>query len=95
LEVYKNGWGTVCNSKFNAKSAQVVCKQMGYEEGQLVGDIEENGVCQNFKGEDHCGDPEQIIARKDMECVGNEANFFDCGGSKDTSGCNHEQDVIV
>jgi len=21
LEVYKNGWGTVCNSKFNAKSA--------------------------------------------------------------------------
>jgi len=28
---------------------------MGYDEGQMVGDLNQNGVCTNFKGSNHCG----------------------------------------
>ena len=54
--MYLGKWGTVCNQKFNAKSAQVACKQMGYDDGVMVGNINENGVCQAYDNKDFCGD---------------------------------------
>jgi len=68
---------------------------MGYDDGNIVGEVNQNGVCSNFKGENHCGKDDAPIVRKDMECQGNEKTFFDCGGNKDTTSCNHEQDAMV
>jgi len=68
---------------------------MGFDDGQQVGDPNENGVCGDFKGVDHCGDPELPIIKSEMDCRGNEAEFFDCGGTIDTSNCNHDMDVII
>jgi len=68
---------------------------MGYDKGKLIGNVNENGVCSNFNGEDHCGNDLTPIHYKDLECVGNELELADCGGIRDTSSCSHEQDTII
>jgi len=57
---------------------------MGYDDGKLVGNVNENGVCTNFNGEDHCASDDVPILLKDIECIGNELKLNECGGSGDT-----------
>ncbi len=61
---------TMCNTKFNPKGANVICKQMGYESGELIGNPGQNGVCTNYNGKNFCG--EGKIAMKDINCQGEE-----------------------
>lgn len=48
VELYSGQWGTLCNTKFNPKGADVICKQMGYDSGELIGNPGENGVCSKY-----------------------------------------------
>jgi len=63
---------------------------MGFDDGSIVGDEGENAVCKEFKGEDHCGPDDLDILYTDLDCRGQENELLDCGGTKDTSLCNHE-----
>lgn len=57
LEFFKGRWGSICNNKFNDKSARVACRQMGYDNGFLIGRENENGVCSSYNGKNYCGSP--------------------------------------
>jgi hypothetical protein len=59
---------SICNTKFNPKGAEVICKQMGYDSGELVGNPSENGVCADVTGKNFCGDSDMKIAMKDINC---------------------------
>lgn len=63
---------------------------MGYNNGNIVGNVNENGVCSNFNGDDHCANDETPILLKDVECAGAEMKLKDCPGSGDTDSCSHE-----
>jgi hypothetical protein len=76
--MYAKAWGSICNLKFNEKSAQVACKTMGYDDGKMVGNVNENGVCREFDGDNHCGPDDMPIHVKGVECVGNEPALKDC-----------------
>jgi hypothetical protein len=45
---------------------------MGYDGGKIVGNVNENGVCTEFEGDDHCGKDSLPIHMKGLECTGTE-----------------------
>ena len=93
LEFYMGSWGSICNSKFSDKAANVACRQMGYLSGKLMGTTGQMSFCLKFKGKNHCGN--QKINLNDVDCKGSEAKLKECGGSSTTQICNHEQDTII
>lgn len=93
LEVYMGEWGSICHSKFSDKAAHVACRQMGYLTGKILGAPGETGFCMKYKGKHFCG--AQKILLNEVDCKGTEQKLKECGGSSQTSVCNHEQDILV
>lgn len=95
LEILKGTWGTVCNTKFTKKSAQVLCKQMGYIDGNMLGQPDSDSMCNNVLGVNHCGDFQQSIKLTEVQCLGHEKSIKDCKYSESTVACTHFNDVIL
>lgn len=89
VEVYHNGaWGTVCNTNWNLQTAFVACRTAGFNSAvQVVTDVHQYGG--------GTGD----VLLDDVQCTGNEADFFDCSHgswrSVDSSCLNHSRDAAV
>jgi len=95
LEILKGSWGTVCNTKLTKKSAQVLCKQMGYLDGNMLGTPDSDSMCNNVLGVNHCGDFQQSIKLTEVQCLGQEKSIKDCKYSESTVACTHFNDVIL
>ena len=96
LEIYKGGlWGTICNEKFNDKSAHVACRQMGFLTGNMIGNMDKYGICSNFNGKNYCGRTNDPVHLNQVDCHGSESSISECNGAPNPDNCNHEQDVII
>ena len=95
LEIFKGTWGTICNSKFTKKSAQVICKQMNYIDGSMYGQPDSDSMCNNVLGVNHCGDFQQSIKLTEVQCRGHEKSVKDCKYNESTVACTHFNDAII
>ncbi|XP_022096135.1 uncharacterized protein LOC110982186 [Acanthaster planci] len=85
VEVYNEGeWGTICDDEWNAATAAVVCRQLGYSGVVSIDD----GVTDYGEGEG------PILFR--LLCQGMETNVQDCEmGLWNTLICTHREDVGI
>ena len=85
VEVYYNGqWGTVCDDHFDIKVANVVCRQLGYEEA--IG----------YHREAYYGEGSGPIWLDNVDCTGSETILHDCSHNNiGDHNCGHDADVGV
>jgi hypothetical protein len=95
LEILKGKWGSVCNTKFTDKAAQVACKQMGYLDGRLYGQSDSNTMCVNVLGNNLCGDYSLPIKLTEVSCTGHEKTIKDCKSNYNTVSCSLFNNVIL
>ncbi|XP_070551855.1 scavenger receptor cysteine-rich domain superfamily protein-like [Ptychodera flava] len=84
LEVYFNGeWGTVCDDDFDDNDAEVVCRQLGYNYGEIL------------QAGSH-GQGLSSIAMDDVDCSGHELKLKKCAyRGLGEHNCKHDEDVSI
>ena len=83
LEVWRNEmWGSVCNEHFTIEAANVVCRQLGFDQAS------------DYTPGGYFGQSTGPIHMSNVMCTGNEASITDCTFST-THSCNHSQDVGI
>ncbi len=93
VEIYHDGeWGTVCDNRWGANDAQVVCRQLGYSGGIAYDQA-------------HFGQGSDPIWMDDVACEGDEDKLKDCTFHPDYApyrnvwgkyrNCDHSQDAGV
>ena len=85
VEVYHNGeWGTVCDDKWDLNDAQVVCKELGFD----------NPVYARHRA--FYGQGRGSVWLSDLQCVGTEWTIGNCSHSKQGEFyCDHYKDAGV
>ena len=88
LEVFHDGeWGTVCDNRFRYQSADVVCRELGYEQAQSI------------RSNSYYGRGTGNVWMDRVKCSGTEASLVQCphnGWGNVNSRCNsHRDDVGV
>ena len=79
-----NTWGTVCDDTFVLGSAQVVCRQLGYN---IAGSQPLYEQIPGIRGP---------IFLDSIRCVGDESRLLDCPYNSIESGrCDHSEDIGV
>lgn len=68
---------------------------MGFDNGKLIGDVDESGVCTNFNDKDYCGKDGVPIQMSNVKCKGDEAKLDQCPFIARPKNCGHNQDVII
>ncbi|XP_063723952.1 uncharacterized protein LOC134851689 isoform X2 [Symsagittifera roscoffensis] len=86
VEVFYGGqWGTVCDDSFDIRDAQVVCRQMGYEQGALY-----------FTTVGGSDPGSGVVMMDNVNCGGAESRIGECVFNGWTeSNCFHSEDVGV
>lgn len=79
VEVYRDGWGTVCNDNWDLRDGDVVCRQLGYD---------------NASDTPFFGPGTGNILLSGLECQGNESNLLECPLSQKIR-CEHSSDAGV
>ncbi|XP_053383319.1 deleted in malignant brain tumors 1 protein-like [Mercenaria mercenaria] len=87
VEVFYQGrWGTVCSDKFDVKSADVICNQLGYK----------FGTPRKVYAGAHYGQGTGPIVIDELQCSGTETDVQFCISSPWlTHDCTHAQDVGI
>ena len=90
VEVYfNNQWGTVCRNGWSNQDAKVICRQLGYPEGNHQSLV--NGIEYGYYGE---GTGE--IWLDDVDCTGTENSITECSHNGWANhGCDHHEDAGV
>ena len=99
LEIrYEGVWGTVCaidNTRFSAK---ILCKEIGYRDGEWKNpdNSEGKGFCKSYNEEDHCGAESQRVLFSKIACSPNDTNINQCNKVlADPNVCGHDFDSII
>ena len=83
LEVWRNDvWGSVCNEDFTIETANVVCRQLGYDQAL------------DYTPGGYFGQSTGPIHMSNVMCTGDEDTITDCTFST-THSCDHSQDVGI
>uniref|UniRef100_H3B609 Soluble scavenger receptor cysteine-rich domain-containing protein SSC5D n=1 Tax=Latimeria chalumnae TaxID=7897 RepID=H3B609_LATCH len=85
VEVFHNGiWGTICDDSWDKNDADIVCKQLGYEEAD------------NFTVHAYFGKGTGPILLDEVKCSENELDLFTCSNSGwEDHNCGHNEDAGV
>ena len=75
-------WGSVCNEHFTIEAANVVCRQLGFDQAL------------DYTPGGYFGQSTGPIHMSNVMCTGNEAFITDCTFSA-THSCDHSQDVGI
>lgn len=79
IEIFKQRkWGSICSEGFVTKSADVACKQMGYDSGKTLGNPGSFKACDQGD-ENFCVKDTSEIKTTNVECTDQE-KLGDCGG---------------
>ncbi|NXS63444.1 DMBT1 protein, partial [Brachypteracias leptosomus] len=82
--LHNHQWGTICDDSWDLKDAKVVCQELGC------------GTAVSVPSQAHFGQGLDPIWLDDVECMGTETNFSQCGLREwGTHNCNHEEDAGV
>ena len=85
VEVYFAGqWGTICHNGWDNNDAQVVCRQLGFPEGNHLATSNE-----------YFGSGSESVALEYVNCVGSESNITSCPINYWGSRCSHSYDAGV
>ena len=83
------GYGTVCG--MSSASADVVCRQLGFDFGSLS-----PSPCSSYGGSNRCGASSTPVALKALTCAGHEITIDECSFSPPDESClTHVDDAIV
>ena len=75
-------WGSVCNEHFTIEAANVVCRQLGFDQAL------------DYTPGEYFGQSTGPIHMSNVMCTGDEAAITDCTFST-THSCDHSQDVGI
>ena len=75
-------WGSVCNEHFTIEAANVVCRQLGFDQAL------------DYTPGGYFGQSTGPIHMSNVTCIGNELTIADCIFST-THSCDHTQDVGI
>ena len=95
---YEGIWGTICSRDNDRNSAKVICRDIGYNDGEWKTPPNQAGkdYCSSFNDEDHCGAPTTRILFGKITCHRNHYTFSQC--RKELPGhsiCDHNFDAII
>ncbi|AFZ81642.1 LCCL domain-containing protein [Theileria equi strain WA] len=94
LEIYNNGFGSICNEFWTKTAEKIACLEMGYS-GVRNGGISDR-TCSDFNGINLCAPISKRIAANSFKCIGTENRLKQCfHDSNDDIYCTHDQDVII
>ena len=89
IETKEHGYGTVCG--MNGHSADVACRQLGYDYGAVS-----PHSCGQYGGTSMCGASGSFVALKDLRCTGKEVSIDECEFDEVDDGClSHSSDSVV
>ena len=100
---YNNAWGTICDSGFDERDANVICRQLGYpDQGSIKKSTNPNcaviyysintlGATPRLSA--YFGQGTGTILREYLVCAGTESRLVDCPTS--SSNCFHTDDAGV
>ena len=86
MEIFYNGkWGTVCDDDWDMNDARVVCRQLGFYDGDY-----------SARGSAHFGEGSGQIWLDDVSCFGSESSIVNCQHSGwGVENCGHSEDASV
>ena len=91
-------WGSICTIGNTSSSAKIICKNLGYKDGEWKSPTSEAGrdYCRNYKGFDYCGADAGKIHFYKMECTPKDSHINTCNKElADMKVCTHGFDAII
>ena len=95
---FEGKWGTICSIGNDKLSAKVICRDIGYKDGEWKTPENNEGkeICRNFNNGDHCGAEASRPIFSNIACLENTHTFNDCQKQiADPLICNHGFDAII
>ena len=90
LEMYTKGkYLPICNIGFNSGAAKIACKQMGFENGELITNA---SVIKDFQLDN---ENETLFAAEKVNCRGTENKIKECNLNSINIKCKHEMDTVL
>ncbi|XP_060574189.1 deleted in malignant brain tumors 1 protein-like, partial [Ruditapes philippinarum] len=85
VQIYHNGWGTICDDDFAHNEARVICRMLGYSTRGAI----------SYQSA-HFGQGSGQILLDDLSCDGSENDIANCGNRGwGTHNCGHHEDAGV
>ncbi len=77
---YEGVWGTICSLGNNRKSAKVICRDLGYKDGEWKSPrgTAGKGYCNGFNGGDHCAAKSSKSYFSNIKCEPRDNTFNKC-----------------
>lgn len=96
IEVRVDGeWGSICNLGNDEVSARIICKDLGYKNGNWIGKSGEKN-CENIDGRNYCGSSMTKIHFSNLNTTVKDSTFKTVNKNfADRVKCNHSLDAIV
>ena len=85
-------WGTICNTGNDSRSAKLLCKDLGYKDGEWLG-LDDEKYCGTVG---NCGSTLARVHFSNISTTSNDLSFKTCNKNfADAVKCDHSNDAII